>query len=41
LSASASNGRYAHYPVLDIIANPVPVKLELQLDRSPALAAAE
>jgi hypothetical protein len=29
----------AHCPVLDIIANPVPVKLDLQLDRSPALAA--
>ena len=29
----------AHCPVLDIIANPVPVELDLQLERSPAIAA--
>jgi uncharacterized OsmC-like protein len=29
----------AHCPVLDILTNPVPVHLDLQLDRSPALAA--
>lgn len=29
----------AHYPVLDIITNPVPVQLDLQLERAPAIAA--
>lgn len=29
----------AHCPVLDIISNPVPVELVLQLERSPAVAA--
>jgi len=29
----------AHCPVLDILTNPVPVELDLQLERSPAVAA--
>ena len=29
----------AHCPVLDIITNPVPVEIDLQLDRSPVIAA--
>lgn len=29
----------AHCPVLDIISNPVPVQLDLQLERTPAVAA--
>jgi hypothetical protein len=29
----------AHCPVLDIIRNPVPVALQLNIERSPAVAA--